>query len=81
MVIELDRNTAVSEIRHHIFVRSGGECEHCGVPVTESSGHMHEKQHRGKGGEISIENSVFICAKCHQHQHKDRNPRWIKREK
>jgi hypothetical protein len=42
---------------------------------------MHEKLHRGKGGEISFENSILICHPCHRHEHRDRNPRWSKGEK
>lgn len=72
------RADAVRIIRHKLFLRSQGECELCSVWVTEEGGHMHEKQHRGKGGEISMENSVFICPKCHQYAHRDRNPRFKK---
>jgi len=71
-----DRALAVSAIRHKLYIRSGGFCELGGEVLTEKSGHMHEKKHRGQGGEISLENSVFICPKCHQHEHRDRNPRW-----
>ena len=72
----MDRAAAVKSIRKQIFHRSEGFCEFCGSIVLESSGHMHEQKHRGKGGEISLENSVFICATCHQHAHADRNPRF-----
>lgn len=72
------RSLAVKLIRTSLFVRSKSECELCAAPVTSSSGHMHEKIWRGKGGEISLENSIFICPKCHQREHKDRNPRWGK---
>ena len=70
------RSVAVSEIRHQIFLRSKGNCELCSATVTEQSGHMHEMHHRGKGGEISLENSMMICVKCHKNAHKDRNPKW-----
>lgn len=74
------REDAVKNIRHQLFQRSGGFCEICGSVVTESSGQMHEKfQHRGKGGEISLENSVFVCATSHKYDHRDRNPRWSKK--
>jgi 5-methylcytosine-specific restriction endonuclease McrA len=69
---------AVGSIRHMLFVRSGGDCEICGERLTEVTGQMHEKHHRGRGGEISLENSVFICAACHGRAHKERNPRWNK---
>ena len=71
-----DRALAVKLIRTSIFVRSKGFCELCGDLVTEQSGQMHEQKHRGKGGEISLENSVFICAKTHRREHRDRNPRF-----
>ena len=38
---------------------------------------MHEKQHRGKGGEISLENSEGLCAFCHlEVEHGDRRPQF-----
>lgn len=70
---------AVAAIRKQLWWRCAGECELCGSVVTESSGHMHEKQHRGKGGEISLANSVFVCAASHTYQHRDRNPRFTRR--
>lgn len=70
---------AVEALRRRLYLRSRGCCDFCGSVVTESSGHMHEKKHRGKGGEISMENSVFICAACHKDAHKERSPRWKKR--
>jgi 5-methylcytosine-specific restriction endonuclease McrA len=73
---EMPRKDAVAAIRHQIFLRSQGNCEACGCPVNESTAHMHEKQHRGRGGEISLENSLFICAACHKWAHRARNPQW-----
>jgi 5-methylcytosine-specific restriction endonuclease McrA len=75
------RSDAVGAIRHAIFVRSGGDCELCSSPVTEDSGHMHERQWRSRGGEISLENSIFICAHCHQNAHKERDTRWTKKNR
>ena len=77
---EFPRRDAVASIRHQAFLRSEGDCEFCASPVTESGGHLHEKQHRGQGGEISLANSVFICAKCHRDAHKARNPQWSKNQ-
>ena len=74
------RAEAVAAIRHQIFVRSKGDCELCGSPITEQIGHMHEMQHRGKGGDISLANSVMACAKCHKHQHRDREPKFTRRQ-
>jgi len=70
---------AVKMIRTAVFVRSHGHCEVCGTPVTSQSGHMHEQVHRGKGGEVSLANSVFICPTCHRSAHADRNPHWTKK--
>lgn len=76
MRLKVNYGVAVYEIRHQLFLRSDGYCELCLAPITEQSAHMHERQHRGKGGEISLENSVMVCAACHRYEHKDRNPRW-----
>lgn len=71
--------TAVKAIRHAIFLRSEGFCELCATPITETTAHMHELQHRGQGGEISLNNSVMACPKCHQYEHKDRRVRFRKK--
>src|SRR5258708_3199639 len=78
-IIKRDPAPAVAAIRHQIFLRSKGACELCGSLVTEKSGHLHEQKTRGKGGEISLANSVFICARTHQLEHKDRAPQWSKK--
>lgn len=72
--------TAVKDIRAQLWKRCGGFCELCGDLVTEKSGHMHEQKWRGKGGEISLENSVFICAKTHKLEHNERNPQFTRRK-
>ena len=74
------RNQAVGQIRHQLFIRSEGHCEFCDERVTECGGHMHERVHRGQGGEISLANSVFICATCHAFAHTGRNPHWSKHD-
>ena len=76
LIMHMDQAKAVGSIRHQLWLRCGGICELCGDIVTEASGHMHEQKHRGKGGEISIWNSVFVCAKTHKREHRDREPRW-----
>ena len=80
VVWQMTRAQAVGAIRRQIFIRSEGYCELCASPVLESSGHMHEQRHRGKGGEISLANSVFICPTCHKAAHADRNPRFTKKK-
>jgi 5-methylcytosine-specific restriction endonuclease McrA len=78
-IMLVDYFHAVSRIRHHLWRRCKGECELCASVVTEDSGHMHEQKHRGKGGEISLANSVFICSTCHAREHADRNPKFSKK--
>ena len=78
--IEMDRSIAVASIRHQIFIRSKGFCDECGAVVNETSGQMHEREWRGKGGEISLENSIFICAKCHKREHRERAPQFTRRQ-
>lgn len=70
---------AVAAIRKQLWLRCAGACELCTSPVTEASGQMHEMKHRGRGGEISLTNSVFACAECHKYQHRDRNPKFTRR--
>ena len=85
---EMRRGAAVSLIRKQIVQRSAGICEcGCGKPVTEASGHMHERKPRGmtahERGEISVENSIFIRPDCHvwgrNSAHANRRPQWGKR--
>lgn len=80
LILKMDRAEAVGSIRHQTFVRSGGYCELCGSVVLESSGHMHEQKSRGKGGEISLDNSVFICVACHKRAHSNREPKFTRRQ-
>lgn len=81
-IAEWLRKVAVASIRHQIFLRGKGVCEAvlCDSLVTETSGHMHEQKHRGESGEISLDNSIFICAKTHKQAHLDRNPRWSRHD-
>lgn len=69
------------EIRHEIYVRQKGRCIMCDIFLTESQFHMHEKQHRGKGGKISLDNSEGLCYFCHiEVEHGDRKPKFTKGE-
>lgn len=66
---------AVKQIRDFVFNRSKDDdgiscCERCGRSLTEFTGHMHERHPKGERvngvyGEVSRDNSVFICANCH----------------
>jgi len=62
------RERAVAEIRRQVFIRSKGDCEYCGKNLGQG-GHMHETIHRSRGGQISLENCVAICAECHRGEH------------
>lgn len=52
-------------IRLAIWTRQGGECLWCGKNLTLDQMHCHEKIHRGKGGVMSLENSIGLCFDCH----------------
>ena len=84
-VQEVPRAYAVGHIRRIVFGRAGctphqaGQCEDCGASIIWTagnwkSGEMHEKVFRSLGGEISVENCVALCRKCH-HQ-KAHNKVW-----
>src|SRR5690349_14503573 len=82
---KMDRSEAVGSIRRQVFERAGYECEWCGRPIilergAPNSGEMHEVLPRGKGGEISLANSVAICKSCHRNiGHGDRRLRFGER--
>jgi 5-methylcytosine-specific restriction endonuclease McrA len=65
LVVRWIRANAVEIIRRAVFVRDDWTCTHCGNPVTWDTGEMHERQWRGRGGEISLENSTTLCQHCH----------------
>lgn len=81
---------AVGELRHRIFIRSEGRCEHilpdgkrCNKTITEQTGEMNERVHRGNPqgkGLRSMSNSEMSCRHCHRVlEHGERNPRlsWL----
>lgn len=53
------------EIRRIIYDRQHGECLWCSKFVTWQQAHMHEVVQRGKGGKISLDNSIILCSTCH----------------
>jgi hypothetical protein len=79
-VTVMARVDATRMIREDVFARTGAACEFCGAIITWGTMHLHERKPRGEGGEISLENSVGICAKCHEFgpnaEHADRRLRW-----
>ena len=64
-VYTVTKSEAVKDLREQVYERSGHECERCGRAITWVSMEMHEKIHRGKGGEQSLENCVALCHNCH----------------
>ena len=73
----MKKDLTTGEIRRIIYDRQAGECVMCSGFVTWEQAHLHEKVFRGKGGEISLENSEILCAYCHlQIEHGDRQPQF-----
>lgn len=79
----MEKSVAVGQIREAVYLKQEGKCYDCGIFVTKR-GHMHEKNHRGQTGEISLDNSVISCAKCHiigrGSAHGDRSLRFSKKK-
>jgi 5-methylcytosine-specific restriction endonuclease McrA len=81
-VTQMARSVAVGYIRKQVIDRArrkhGVFCEYCGEPINEFLGEMHEKLPKGSGGEVSLDNCVFLCHDCHtgkkDSEHGDR--RW-----
>lgn len=80
---QMERKAAISGIRAQVFVRCQDHCELCGAFVTENGpdhkGDLHERVWRGDGGEISLENSIFVCRRCHNKAHSGRSPQFLKK--
>jgi 5-methylcytosine-specific restriction endonuclease McrA len=73
----------VGEIRDEIWKRQDGLCLRCGDYVTKATAHLHEVISRGKGGEVSLDNSIILCSACHigvRGVHGNRRPQWSKHE-
>ena len=83
-VVQVSRVRAVRDIRARVFARDRFACTHCGADVTWHSGQLHERQWRGRGGEVSVENCTTLCYSCHQSDpkggHGNRKPQWHTRE-
>ncbi|MFZ2050452.1 MAG: hypothetical protein WAU69_05910 [Solirubrobacteraceae bacterium] len=78
---EFPRAAAVKTIRRVIFERDNYTCTNCGdSSLNWDSGHMHEKLHRGQGGNISVANGITLCYRCHlldeEVGHGKRQPQW-----
>ena len=61
----MSKAAAVGEIRRQVFERAKNACEWCGTRLTWDTGEMHERIHRGDGGEQSLANCIMLCRRCH----------------
>lgn len=68
-ITQMSKSKAVAEVRRQIFLRSKGNCELCAAIVTEQTGHMHEKVFKSHQGEVSLDNSIYVCPPCHRGEH------------
>ena len=71
----------IAAVRQTIFARQNGHCLWCDKPLTWEQAHMHELVSRGKGGEVSLTNSIILCYQCHfenKGAHGARRPQWKK---
>lgn len=79
VVRQLAHSVAIGYIRTQVIhrARRGSliRCEYCGEIVNELTGELHEVLPRGRGGEQSLDNCVFLCHDCHlgkDGEHRDR---------
>lgn len=73
----------VKEIRRAVFKRQNRECLWCSKVLTWAQAHLHEIVLRGKGGKISLENSIILCYDCHFNNlgaHGNRRPKFLKKD-
>lgn len=77
----MDRGLAVSQIRRQVWNRQEGLCARCPEIIRWNGSHMHEKIHKGDGGEVSLENCELLCAECHRNQHPEKQVMFTKRTK
>jgi len=82
-LITMENAAAVESIRRQVFLKFNMTCCHCGAgPLPwdgPGKGEMHEREWRGRGGEISLSNSVLLCYDCHHNTdagHGNRKPQW-----
>jgi 5-methylcytosine-specific restriction endonuclease McrA len=65
------------KIRQAVYDRQSGMCLWCDKNLTWDQFHMHEVVSRGKGGKISLDNSVGLCYDCHLNRaHGNRKPQF-----
>ena len=69
VIRQMARSVAVGYIRVQVFERAKRGilvlCHFCGGIISPGTGHMHEVVPKGNGGEVSLDNCVAICSRCH----------------
>ena len=71
----------IAAIRKELFTRQKGLCLWCSARLTSGMAHMHEHLFRGKGGKISLNNSLILCSSCHLNvAHGNRKPQFSKKD-
>ena len=62
--------TITDDIREHVRQRANFACEFCGVTETDAGGELtvDHYQPRAKGGDDSLENLLYCCARCNQYK-------------
>jgi len=65
VMMPYDWATGIDQLRRRVFARDDYRCVKCLRTVTWDSGHMHEKLHRGRGGDRTINNCETLCREHH----------------
>jgi 5-methylcytosine-specific restriction endonuclease McrA len=60
----IPRMVLVQSIRRLCWIRDRRRCHYCGVRLVFHKTTLDHRVPAGKGGELSVENSVCACADC-----------------
>lgn len=55
-------------VRHTVYVRAGGRCDRCRVPLPGDRWECHHRMLRSRGGTDDPTNLLALCSTCH-HEH------------
>ena len=58
------------ELRRQKWLQARLHCEICHAWTSLETGHFHHIVSRGAGGDDTIENGLWLCAKCHDKKHR-----------
>ena len=61
-----------------VYIRYKGKCQKCGYDDTVDGMpfDIHHILHRSKGGSDDLDNLILVCRRCHNTEHREREPRW-----